>query len=198
MPSNSHDDDPRAVWQNQPTEASKMSLLLIRQRARQLRAQTRRNTWGTLVAPLIVAFFYAFSTKQFPQVRGVLHPLFAVALAWSLTGLYFLNRGRRLTAIPEDAGFSTGLEFCRRELRWQRDYFRRVLLWSFGPIILALGALILAFALVAGAQMLLKAIPVMTLAVLWIAAYLALWIRQRRKLWRESDELGEVEEEKIR
>ncbi len=67
MQSNFPNDDPRAVWQSQPTEASNMSLLLIRQKARQLRAQTRRNTLGTLVAPFIVAFFYAFCIKQFLQ-----------------------------------------------------------------------------------------------------------------------------------
>jgi len=174
-----------------------MSLVLIRQKARELRAQTRRNALGTLVAPFIVAFFYAFSIKEFPQVREVLHPLFALALAWSLAGLYFLSRGKRPGAIPEDAGFSTGLEFCKQEMGRHRDYFRRVLLWSFGPIVLALGTLILAFGLVTGAQMFAKAMPIMTLIALWIAAYLALWVRQRRKLWREIDEIGELEREKI-
>ncbi len=112
--------------------------------------------------------------------------------------MYFLNRGNRPGAITQDAGFSTGLEFCRREFGRQREYFRRVLLWSFAPIVLALGALILALALVVGAQMLMKAMPVITLAAIWIAAYLALWLRQRRKLWHEIDEFGEVEEKKIR
>lgn len=197
MPSNFHEDDPRAVWQNQAMETPKMSLFLIRQKARQLRAQTRRNILGTLVAPFIVAFFYVFCVRRFPQVREVLHPLFAVALAWSLVGLYLLNRGKRPGAIPEDAGFSTGLEFCRLEMGRQRDYVRRVLLLSFAPVVLALGTLILAFGIVAGAHMFVKAMPVLTLVAIWIAAYLVLWLRQRRQLWREIDELGEVEREKI-
>lgn len=173
-----------------------MSLLLIRQKARQLQAQTRRNRLGTIVGPLIVGFFYVFCIKQFPQ--QVLHPLFAVALAWSLAGLFFLNRGKRPGTIPEDAGFSTGLEFCKREMGRQRDYFPRVLLWSFGPIVLAMSTLILAFALIAGPRMLMKAIPFMTLAALWIVAYLAVWMQQQRKLLREIDELNEIERENIR
>lgn len=198
MPSNFHQNDPRAVWQEQPTEASKLSLLLIRQKARQLRAQTRRNTLGTVVGPVIVSFFYVFCIKQFPQLQEVLHPLFSVALAWSLAGLFFLSRGKRPGTIPEDAGFSTGLEFCKREMGRQRDYFPRVLLWSFGPIVLAISTLILAFALIAGVQMLMRAIPFMTLAVVWIGAYLAVWMQQRRKLLREIDELSEIERENIR
>ena len=91
-----------------------MNLILIRQKARELHAKTRRTLLGTLVASLVVAFFYAFFIRQFPQLRQLLHSLFALALAWSLAGLYFLNRGERPGAMPGDAGFSTGIEFCRR------------------------------------------------------------------------------------
>ena len=71
-----------------------------------------------------------------------------MALAWSLAGLYFLNRGMWAVAMPGDAALTTGLEFCRREIERQRDLLRRVLLWSFGPIMLAIGTLILALTMV--------------------------------------------------
>ena len=142
------EDDPRTIWQNQPTEPSVMTLEKIRQKARELHAKTRRQLLGTLTGPLVVAFFYAFGIKQFPSLQQVLQPLFAFALVWSLAGLYFLNRGMWSAAMPGDAGFSTGLEFCRREIERRRDFFRRVLLWSLGPVLLAIGTFILALAMV--------------------------------------------------
>jgi len=71
---------------------------------------------GTLAAPLVAALFYAYGMKEFAPLRQVLQPLFAVALAWSLAGLYFLNRGMWSAEMPGDAGLSTGLEFCRLQL----------------------------------------------------------------------------------
>ena len=127
-----HSGDPRLIWQNQPTEESKVSSIVIRQKARDLHAKTRRQMLGTLTVPLVVAFFYAFSVKQFPDLRYALHLLFAFTLAWSVAGLYFLNRENRSGTLPADVGFSTGLEFCRREIERRRNYFRHDLLWSFG------------------------------------------------------------------
>ncbi len=174
-----------------------MNLILIRQKARELHAKTRRTLLGTLVAPLVVAFFYAFFIRQFPQLQQLLHLLFAFALAWSWAGLYFLNRGERPEAMPADAGFSTGSEFCRRELERQRDISRRLLLWSFGPVVLVFGTIILAIAMVAGTSFP-KAIPFMTLVVVWIASYFFIRARQQRELKREIDELSDVERENSR
>lgn len=195
MRNNLQDDDPKTIWQSQPTEASTMSLVLIRQKARELRAKARRQLLGTLVVPVVVALFYAFCIQQFPQLRGLLHSLFALALAWSLVGLYFLHRGMRPGAMPGDAAFNTGLEFCRRELERQRDVLRLLLLWSFGPVVMALGTISLAFAIVAGPDIFPKAAPLMTLMVAWIAAYLVIRVRQQRKLQREINELNNVERE---
>lgn len=189
------DDDPKTIWQNQSTEALTMSLVLIRQKARELHAKTRRQLLGTLMVPLVLAFFYAFCIRQFPQMRQVLHSLFAFALAWSLAGLYFLNRRKWPGEMPGNVGFSTGLEFCRRELERQRDYFRRVLLWSFGPVLLAIGTLLLAFAIVTGTGIFPKAMPFMALVVVWIAAYFVIRVRQGRELQHEIDELSDVERE---
>lgn len=148
---------------------------------------------GTLIVPLIVAFFYAFCIKQFPQLQLLVHSLFAAALAWCLVGLYVLNRGKRSQTMPGDAGLSSGLEFCRREIKRQGTYSRQVLLWSFGPIVLALGAVILAIGIVTGRQVFAKAPLVTVLAVTWIFVYLAIWVRQRRERQREIDELNEVD-----
>ena len=93
-----------------------MSLILVRQKARQLRSRKRRQVFGSVVAPIVVAFFYGFCIKQFPHIHPLLHALFMFALAWSVVGIYLLNRAMSSGEMPGDAGFSTGLEFCRREM----------------------------------------------------------------------------------
>lgn len=175
-----------------------MTLEKIRQKARELHAKTRRQLFGTLAMPLVVGFFYAFGIKQFPQMQRVLQPLFAFALVWSLAGLYFLNRGKWSEAMPGDAGFSAGLEFCRREIERRRDYFRRVLLWSLGPMLLAIGTFLIALAMIAGRQIFPNAMPFMTLVVVWMAAYFVIRVRQQRELQREIDELNAIERENSR
>lgn len=192
------ENDPRTIWQNQPTEPSVMTLETIRQKMRELRAKTRRQLLGTLTGPLVAAFFYAFCIKQFPAQQQRLQPLFVLALVWSLAGLYFLIRGKWSGGMPGDAGFSAGLEFCRREIERQRDYFRRVLLWQFVPVLLAIGTFVSALAMVAGRQLFPKAVPLMTLVFVWIATYFVIRMRQQRELQRELDELNAIDRENSR
>lgn len=175
-----------------------MTLETIRQKARELHAKTRRHFLGTLTVPLFVAVFYAFAIKQFPPLRQVLQPLFALAFVWSLAGLYFLNRGKWSARMPEDTGFTAGLEFCRREIERQRDYFRRVLLWSLGPVLLAIGTFLLVLAIVAGRRIFPNAVPFMALLVVWIAGYFVIRLGQQRELQREIDELNDTERENRR
>jgi len=185
-----HEDDPRIIWQNQRTETSAMSLILIRQKARELQKRRHRQVFGTVVAPVVVAFFYAFCVKQFPHLQQTLHLLFVVALVWSVAGTYVLNRGISSREMPGEAGFSTGLEFCRRDIEGQLSYLRRVVLWSLGPILVAIGTFVLALS--ATTSIFPKGIPFITLVVVWIAAYLFLGARQQRELRRELDELNEI------
>lgn len=176
-------------------EAPRVSLVLIRQKARQLHARRLRQIVDSATVPLVIVLFDVFCIREFAQLRQPLNALFGFALAWSLAGVYVLNRGRRLRAMPEDAGFRTGLQFCRNELERQRDDFRRVLLWSFGPMVLALGTLILTFAVIAGKEFFARALPLLLLALVWIVAYLLIRVRHQHKLQREIDELNEVARE---
>lgn len=193
-----HDNDPKTIWQSQSTEASIVSLVLIRQKARQFRARRFRQRVDSAVVPLVIVVLYVFCIKEFVQLGQALNALFAFVLAWSLAGLYFLNRGRQLRAMPENAGLRTGVQFCREEIERERDYFSSVLLWSFGPIVLALSTLILTFAVMTGKEFFARAMPLTVLAVVWIAAYLVIRLRQQRKLQREIEELSELESENSR
>jgi hypothetical protein len=192
-------DDARTIWQNQSieatTEASTMTLEKIRRKTQELHAKARRELLGTVAGPLAVAFCYGFSIREFPRLQEMLHPLFASALAWSLAGMYFLNRGKWSAAMPGDTGFSAGLEFCRREIERRRDYFHRVLLWGFGPVILAILGIILALAIAAGRQIFPKGLPFLLLVAGWIIGYFVKRLGQQRELQREIDELNQIERE---
>jgi len=191
-------EDLKAVWQSQSTETTTMTSKLIRSKARELHAQTRRKLLGMVAGPIAAAFSYALAIKEFPSLGHVLHPLFAGALAWSLAGLYFLNRGMWSTVMPGDAGLSTGLEFCREELERRRNLLRRVLLWSLGPVLLTLATFVLGLILI-GTQdrrQFPNGLPFLALVVAWIFGYFVMRERELRKLQREIEELNDLEREK--
>ena len=193
MPNDPSGNDPRKIWQNQPTEPSTMTLLLIRSKVRELHARTRRELLGILAGPLAVSVFFAFSIKEFRGFAPVPQLIFVVAIVWSMAGLYFLNRGMWSRAMPGDAALSTGLEFYRRELERRQHLFRRLLLWSFGPILLAIATLVLLLAMAGGARFFPNGMPFLALVVIWIAAYFGIRMRGQRELQREIDDLNEIE-----
>ena len=197
MPDESFGSDLKTVWQNQPGGTSTMTLKLVRSRARELRAKTRRQLLGTAAGPLAAAFFYGFGVRAFAPLQQALHALFAFALVWSLAGLYYLNRGMWSTVMPGDAGLSTGLEFCRGEIERRRRLLRGVLLWSFGPVLLAIGTFILALTMFRtnGSGLVPNGLPFLALVVVWIFGYFAMRLRERRMLEREIAELNDLERE---
>ena len=192
MPDKFNGQDPKTIWQNQSAENSTMTLEQLRQRARELNAKTRRQLLGTLTVPVVITLFYAFAVRQFPSLQEVLHPLFGCALVWSLVGLYFLNRGKWSEAVPAEAGCSAGIEFYRREIERRRDYLRGALVWSLGPVILAIATFIMAMAIVTGKKMFSNAMPFMMLVVAWVAVCFVIRARERRHLQREIDTLRKI------
>jgi hypothetical protein len=166
-----------------------MTLDKIRQKVRELHSKTRRQLLGNLALPLILIAFYGLM-RQFPMLR----PLYAFAIAWSLAGLYFLNRGMWSPAMPEDAALSTGLELYRREVERWRHLSGRSLLWSFGPFVLAIAAAIVPLiSLGIKKGMLLNMIPLLALLVIWIVSVVVIRMRQQRELQREVEELNDIE-----
>ncbi len=168
-----------------------MSSILIQQKTHQLRAQKRQRVFACFVAPGLAVFSYVFCLKLYPPLQQAVHYLFVFSFAWSAAGAYFLKRGLSSGELPEAAGLSTGLEFCRGEIKRQLSYLRRALLWSFGPILLAIGTLVLVLA--TRFPLFPVGIPFLTVVVVWIAAYVFIRARQQRDLERELDELSEVE-----
>jgi hypothetical protein len=197
MQNDSSGNDPRTIWQNQPTEPSAMTLEKIRQKVRELHAKTRRELIKSIAGPLIVVAICGFAIR-FPD--PLLRAILAFAIAWSLTGQYFLNRGMWSAPLPGDAALSTGLESYRREVERRHFLFSRIMLWQFGPVFFAIAILIVLLAsLETGSrgmllkEALLKMSPFLSLTVIWIAAVFVIRMRQRRELQREIDELNEIE-----
>ena len=197
MQNDSPENSVRTIWLNQPTEKPTMISKLIEQKSRELRARTRRGLMGTVTAPLAAGIFYALSMKAFPALRQVLQPPFLLALAWGLAGVYFLNRGMWSAAMPGDLGLKTGLQACRLEIERQRDIARRVLVWSFAPLMLTVATFILALALIPprGKGIVPNGLPFLIVLVVWIVLFFVLRSREQRKLQREIDELKEIEME---
>jgi hypothetical protein len=184
--------DPRKIWQDQPKETSTVTLKMIRMKVRDLRAKNRRQLWGSWAGPLAVGVS-AIGLKMVHGLFPVLEVAFVFALVWSLAGVYFLNRGMRSEAMPGDAALSTGLEFYRREVERQRALYGRVLLWSFGPTVLAIALIILFLAIVGGGKISPNGLPFLILVVVWIGSYFVIRTRQRQGLQREIDDLKDIE-----
>jgi hypothetical protein len=195
MPNESSGNDPRIIWQNQPTEPTTTTVEKLRLKVPELHAKTRRQMLGNLGVPLVVVVFCAIGMKQFPHPG--LRSLFAFAIIWSLAGLYFQNRGMWSAMLPGGAGLSTGLESYRREVERRRSLSGRFMLWGFGPMVLAIAALIvLLLALGTGmglTERLLKMTPFLSLLAAWFVSFFFIRMRQLRELQREIDELKDIE-----
>jgi hypothetical protein len=200
MPDGSSSDGLKTIWQNQPTGTSAMTLKLVRSKARELQAKTHRQLLGTAAGPLAAAFFYAFAIRAFAPLQPILHPLFAFALVWSLIGLYFINRGMWSTVMPGDAALITGLQFCREEIERRRNLLSRVLVWSFGPVLLAIATFILALVMISTKDraLLPNGLPFLALVAAWIVGYFAMRVRERHELKSEIDDLNDLEKDNSR
>lgn len=190
MPNDSSINDPRTIWQSQPTEPSKMTLVMIRHKTRQLHAQTRRELLGQISASVFLIGCYGVGIWW---VHGtVVRVIFGVAIAWTLIGQYLVARGNLSDPAQLDVSLSTSLESYSREVERRRYLSSRFLLWSFAPTLLALGTFC-AYLLVSAHGFLRGTIPFFTLLGLWFVLLFLQRMRQQRDLKREIDQLNEVE-----
>jgi hypothetical protein len=161
----------------------------IRQKIKQMRAKTLQALLGGAAVALVVMGIgaYGIGRGDDPMVRTVC----ALLIAWGLAGQYFLNRGMWSGTPLGEAGLAGGLEAYRREVERRRHFATHNLLWSFGPVVAAIGTFIVLVLKLGG--VLRNMIPFLVLVVVWIVAYFVLWMRDRRELEREIDLLGEIE-----
>ena len=188
--------DPKTIWQGQSREISTVTLeRMIRRRAQELHAKTLRERLGSLAGPVCTIAFSAWGLAE--GYNPVQLAVFAIAIAWSLAGVYVLNRGMRQATLAGDAALATGLEFCRREIEWRIYIHRRILQWCIAPIMLAIGAFFVPVMRTAVRENF-KAIPFFALLALWIIAFFVIRVRGWRTLQQEIDELNDIEMENRR
>lgn len=186
------ENDLKKLWQNQPREETTLTLKLIRQRAQDLHARTRRELFGNIaMIPLVAAVaWFGFLQTHDLAFRSA----FVAAVAWAVAGQYLVHRGMWSATPLERSALMTGLEFYRREIDRRRNLLGRFLQWTIGPIVLCMGALIL---LLTGMTRSVgkpgAVIPFTTLAVIWLVLVFVLRSRDQRALKREIDQLNEIE-----
>lgn len=187
------ENDPKKLWQNQPHEEATMTLKMIHEKAKKLRARNRRELFGNIATiPLAIGIsWFGFLHTHDLAYRSI----FVAAVAWAVVGQYLVHRGMSFaTPPPERLALMSGLDFYRHEINWRRNLLGRFLQWTLGPVVLCVGALILLLTGMArsvgkpGA-----ALPFTTLAVIWLVAVFVLRSRHQRELQQEIVQLNEIE-----
>lgn len=185
-------DDPKKIWQEQPTEASIMTLEKIRRKTRELHGKTRRDLLRGRIVPLLLIAISGGGIAWFDSTAVPVS--FAIAIAWSVVGQYFLNRGMSSETPAADAALSTGLESYRREVERRRYLSGRYLWWSLGPVALAIAAFVAPLVSLGMRKGMLRDMtPFLILLAVWGVAVIVQGIRGQRELRQEIDELNELE-----
>jgi len=194
MPADLPNDNPKTIWQKQPTDSSHMTLDSIRKRSRELRRKTRREMFGSIFVALFgVAPLSGFGIVHTHSIG--LRLLFGCALLWAFAGQFALHRKLWSASAPGDAGLHSGLEFYRQELQRRQHFFRRVMPWSVGPLLLSVAGFVLQLLDLAEAfnRPRNSVIPFCVLFVVWLIAILVIRSRSRRDLERELAELADAQ-----
>lgn len=192
MPSDSLPNDPKSIWQNQPTEPSKMTLRMIRRKTQQLHTKTRRELLNSIFVSLFVVGLSLFGITR---VHGAaMRAVFVLTIGWTLAAQYLVYRGSLADSEPSEVSLKTSLQSYRREVERQRYLSDRFLVLSFGPIMLAVGAMsALLLTIVRPTGFFRNTIPFFTLLGVWFVAAFVIRMQQQHDLQREIDELNEIE-----
>ena len=177
------------LWTHQPEEPSNVTLEEVRFRARSLKERTRRDTIQnigmTAILLLLSAFGCGRSSDWLQQV------FYGIAAVWAVLGLLFLNGG----AWEVEPGQATGADLYRFEIERRRRLLRRLLHWSFGPLVFLTAAFSTpaANAIIKNHALVLRAAPFGVLLVAWIIAYFYQRRQGLQELQRELDSLTHLE-----
>jgi len=196
MPNELPGNDPRKIWQDQPTEHIKMSLDDIRRKAQKLHAKARMAAiaWISIGIFLSVSFARSFASAQelLPRIG------WGVLSLWGLYGAWQAYRWIWPGRLAADATFSTSLDSYRKEIERQRDYGRQI--WRRSGLAVAFLGLALVVApglikVVETPRLLPNAAPFFVLLAVWLVSFLLLRKRNQQNLQREIDELKALERE---
>jgi hypothetical protein len=193
MPDESPMNDPQKIWQNQPTEAIKMSLEEIRRRAHKLQTKARLAAVSQIVMGLVLCVLFARSAARADAV--VTRIGWGILSLWAAYVAYPAYKWIWGGTLAADTTLSTSLDFYRKELERSHDYVQHIwrrlgLTFCFvGLAVVIVPPLIL----LGTPRLLLKAVPFFVLLATWLAIFFPLRRRQQRRLQQEIDELKALE-----
>jgi uncharacterized membrane protein YfcA len=191
MPDEFPHEDPKQIWQNQPTEAMQMSLEEIRRKAHQFHNKARLKALTAIVIGIALCGVFAGTSAKAQYM--LLRIGWGVLSLWGIYGAYQAYKWIWPSGLAEDATLGTSLDFYRRELERRRDYgrhiWRRSGLWLcfVGLAFVVLPALIAALK---APGLLLNAIPFFVLLAGWFVVFFTIRKRERTNLQREIDALN--------
>lgn len=209
MPDKSAMNDPQNVWQNQPTEAFKMSVDQLRINAHKLERKSQFTELRSIVACAVVIFFFA---------RFLLNPRPGLApIQWTAASLDAIRLGCALICIgaayevykawkrmrtwrfESGATLETTIRSYRTLLERRRNFFRRMwhnkALWFMLTGMVFAGVPILINESHRSPQFLLAAAPLAGLLAIWWIAVVVIQRCSQRKLQQEIDQLRAFERE---
>jgi hypothetical protein len=196
MPSEFPMNDPRNIWQNQPTEAFKMSADELNRKAHQRQRRARFEAIYSIIIGLILCVFFARTIARTHEALSRMG--LGLLSLWSIYFAYQAYKWIWPGRLGPDATASTTLHSYRSELEKRRDYGRHI--WRrAGLTFCFLGvALFLAPGLIKSLEaprLLVNAAPVFVLLVIWLAVFFPMRKRNQRKLQQEIQELRVFERE---
>lgn len=200
--------DPHNVWQNQPTEAFKMSADTLRCKARQLDRRSRRAVLISTVIAMVLFLWFGWGFFSFQKFqRFDLGPLgewtarvgFAVLSLWALYSGYKTYKVFWPNPAASDADLKTTLQAYRERLEKRLHYSQNIWLRS-GLIFCFLGmtmvvAPIVTQDLATSPRLLVNVAPICVLFILWLAIFIPQRKRRQRRLQEEIDHLRSFEAE---
>ena len=184
--------DPKTIWQHQPTEPLKMSAEEIRHKLQKRRAKARLQFVALCSVVLVFVGFSAFNfvkSQEPPQRAG-----YGVSIIWGLCSLYPISKRIGPRNEPGDEALTTHIEFSRKELERWWEHSQVVCCWILGPIFLTLATLFAPVVInVTHDGDLVKALPAFGLLAIWIVLLIGLRRCGRMELRREIEELKALE-----
>jgi len=194
MPSEFPVNDPLNIWQNQHTEAFKMSADELRRKAQQRERKSRFEAAYTIIAGLIL---FVFFTRTFSRAHELAPRIgFGVLSFWGIYVAYQACKRIWHGRLAPDATLNTTLQSYRSELEKRRDYAQYI--WrEAGLTFCFLGmALVIVPALIKSLdapRLMVNFVPFFVLLAIWCAVFFPMRKRNRRKLQQEIEELGVFE-----
>jgi hypothetical protein len=184
--------DPQSIWQNQSTEAFKMSAAQLTQRAQKRQFLARLETAFSIVLGIALCAFFAMECAR---AQGIPRLGLAVLSGWSA---YFGYQAYRWIwpRVPADLSAKTTLDSYRCELEKRRDYVRHIwrragLTFCFLGVALVVIPGILKF--LHSPSHLVAFVPLFVILVVWCAIFFPLNRRKQRKLQQEIEALRALE-----